>query len=82
MQITITDTGAPPQNAAAVTPDDNNDLAQPAQALYVGFPGDLKVTTVNGQVVTLQELKPGFYQFSVRRIWATGTTAGEIVAWL
>jgi hypothetical protein len=87
--ITITDTAAAGsyQNAAPVTPDDDHDLPVPAQALYVGAPGDLRVTTVNGQTVTLPELQPGMYAIAVRRVWATipvpasAQPAGEIVAW-
>lgn len=68
-------------NAAEITASDSADLAVPTAALYVGYPGDLRVTTANGQTVTLPELVPGWYPISARRIWASGTTASEIVAW-
>jgi hypothetical protein len=68
-------------NAQQITPSDTTDLVQPTKALYVGFPGNLCVTTAHGQTVTFSEMVPGWYWMAVRRVWATGTTAGEIVAW-
>lgn len=69
----------PATNAAAVTPSDSADLAVFARALWVGQAGDLVVTMLGGQTVTLAGAS-GLLPVRVRRVRATGTTAGAIVA--
>ena len=55
-------------------------MAQPVRAFYVGTGGDMKVTTVGGDVVTFTNLSAGsLMPVSVKRIWSTGTTASGIV---
>lgn len=70
---------APPANAVAVTPDDGTDLAYVSRAIYVGTPGDLRVLTLEGQDVTYKGLS-GTKVLRVARVFATGTTAADIVA--
>lgn len=67
-------------NAAAVTPNDATDLAHESRAIYIGTAGDLKVTMAEGQVVTFTAMQQGWHPIMATRIWATGTTAGGIVA--
>ena len=76
--------------AAAVTP--SNTLNIPSVAtqdgsgnngcvLYVGTGGTLKVTTIGGDEVTFTGIVSGtFVPVQVIRVWATGTSASNIVA--
>lgn len=71
----------PPQNAAAVTTSDTNDLSYVSKSLYIGVSGDVTVITAVGQTVTLKSVPVGMQQIRVSRVKATGTTATDIVAW-
>lgn len=71
---------SPASNAAAVMPSDDQDLTISARSLYIGNPGDLKVTTVRGDTVTFAGVPAGILPVRVARVHATGTTAGNIVA--
>lgn len=67
------------QSAVAITPADSN-LSHPVRSLYIGGTGDLKVTTVNGQAVTFKGIVAGsILPVSVKQVWATGTTATDII---
>jgi hypothetical protein len=67
--------------AAAVTPDDDNDLTRsPSRDLYIGTGGTLKVTTSDGSVVSFGNVVPGRLGIGVKRVWSTGTSATNIVA--
>ena len=48
--------------------------------LYVGVSGDLKVQTSSGDIVILKNLPVGFVPVQVIQVFATGTTASEIIA--
>ena len=70
----------PATDLFAVTPSDTNDLLVLTRGLYVGVSGDVKVTCMAGNVTTLVGLAAGvFHPIRVRRVWATGTTATNIV---
>ncbi|MCX8996189.1 hypothetical protein NOF55_16790 [Rhizobiaceae bacterium BDR2-2] len=65
----------------AVTPSDGAELAQPSRALYVGGAGDLAVTLLSGDSVSLGAVPAGsLLPLRVSRVHATGTTATAIVA--
>lgn len=73
--------------AAAVTPSDTADIpavtggTNNGCVLYVGGAGNLKVLTVGGDEVTLTAVPVGtFVPVQVLRVFATGTTATNIVA--
>lgn len=66
--------------AAAVTPDNDNDLATWARALHISVAGALKVTTTDGSVVTFATMQAGILPVCCRRVWATGTAATGITA--
>lgn len=72
--------------ATEVTPSDTADIVSSATSkntgcvLYVGSSGDLKVTTAAGSVVTFAGVQVGFFPVQVKRVWATGTSASNIVA--
>jgi hypothetical protein len=68
------------ENALAVTPNDDADLPVVPTIIWLGTPGDVRVTGLNGEVVTLKNptnLPVLFIRAS--RIHATGTTASDIV---
>ena len=71
---------APVRSGVDVTPDNSNDLSQHARALYVGVSGDVKVDTVEGDTLTFVGVPIGFFPVSVKRVYATGTTATNIIA--
>lgn len=67
-------------NAFAVTPNDGVDLAHTTRGLYVGVSGDVKVTTNNGDTVVFTGMAAGvIHPIGVKRVWATLTTATNIV---
>lgn len=75
---------SPGFDAVPVTPSDTQDLeldsdVTPARALYVGTEGDLKIITMGNKEVTFKAVK-GWVPMMTRRVYATGTTAQEIVA--
>jgi hypothetical protein len=71
----------PAETYAAVTPSDSADLAQPCRALYLGAAGDVKVLSLEGETVIWKNLAAGIvHPIRCSRIYATDTTAGDIVA--
>lgn len=67
--------------AATVTPNDASDLPKIASGIYVGATGDLVVTFLDGNTVTLKGLASGvIHPLCVKRVLATGTTATGIIA--
>ncbi len=70
---------SPARRAEAVTPSDIADLPNFSRALYVGGSGDIQVTTVGGDTVTLTAAS-GFLPLCVARVHASGTSATAIVA--
>ena len=80
--VKVSQNGSKASDAVAVTPDDSNDLASvPTYGLYIGTTGDVKVDMADGSTVTFSGLKGGIvYPFEVKRVYATDTTATDIVA--
>ncbi len=69
----------PPVEASDVTPSDSADLSVFPRGLWVGVSGNVRVGFLRGSAVTLvgvQGLIPGV----IKRVYATGTTATNIVA--
>ncbi|MFK7942701.1 MAG: hypothetical protein AB8B85_07310 [Paracoccaceae bacterium] len=71
---------SPGYHAVEVTPDDTTDLAFTSRALFIGAPGDLRLTMASGDTVTFANLAAGFVPLRVARVHASGTTASSIVA--
>jgi len=70
----------PAYDMAAVTASDTADIT-PTRGVYIGGAGDLKVDTAGGTTITLSATAAGsILPISVKRIYATGTTATNIVA--
>ena len=65
-----------------MTKSDSSNLSVEEAKLYVGTGGDLKVDTVDGQTITLKNVANGtFLDFIlVKKVYAKGTTASDIVA--
>jgi hypothetical protein len=74
-------TEAKASDAITITPDDSTDLATiPTTGLYIGGDGDIKVDMLDGTATTFVALKAGVvYPFKITRVYATGTTATDIV---
>lgn len=77
-------------NAEVVTPNDNADLTlgggtiiegrNNGACLYIGTGGNITVTMIGGQVVTFVNVVDGtFMPIQVRKVWATGTDAADIL---
>lgn len=73
------------QGSVVVTPSDTVDIPVPAgvgytKGLYVGVSGDIKMTMGNGTVVTRKAVAAGMtHPWNVSRVWATGTTATDML---
>jgi len=77
----------PATRALAITPSDGADLTWITRAIYVGVSGDVKVDmgdkdTVSGQGVGIvfKAVPVGLLHIRARRVYATGTTATNLVA--
>lgn len=78
-------------NAQSVTPSNTTDLSlaggtfsnpqTTGALLFVGTGGNIQVTMVGGQTVVFNNIADGtFLPIQVKRVWATNTTATDIVA--
>lgn len=64
--------------ASAVT---NYQNANNGCVLYIGTAGDLTVDTISGdEKVFFKKVPAGFFPVQVKKVWATGTGANDIVA--
>ena len=69
--------------AATVTPNDSTDLTNVTTAIYIGTTGNMQVTMMGGaagSTVVFANLPVGWQPIRASRIWATNTTASNIVA--
>lgn len=71
---------SPYNDGADVTPSDTEDLPNVTRALYVGHQGYVKVTLYGSGTVTFRMSKNELLPIRVTRVWATDTTATDIVA--
>jgi hypothetical protein len=75
---------APAANAAAITPNDGANLANQARGILVGGAGTIKVDMVGtgtGVTFTIGASAVGFIlPIQVKKVYATGTTATNLVA--
>ena len=64
-----------------ITPDDNVDLPQTANAIYIGGDGDIVLVSPDGSTLTFTGLLAGnILPWKAKRILATGTTATGLIA--
>lgn len=71
---------SPVTGAFVVTPNDSTDIAEVSMNLYIGTGGTLKVTMMDGSVVSYAAIAAGRHPLRVKRVWSTGTSATGIVA--
>lgn len=64
----------------AITPNDSADLSLETNGLFVGGAGNVKVDLYDGSTVTLNGMLAGtIYPLRVKRVYATGTTATNLI---
>jgi hypothetical protein len=75
------------RRALLVTPSDTDEIPSVTGGtnngcvLYIGTPGNVRVKTIGGDDVIFTGVYAGqFFPVQVIQVFATGTTAGEIVA--
>ena len=69
-------------NCIAITPADS-DLVAPVRALYIGGSGNVKINDTGNGAVTFVAVQAGtILPVMARRVYATGTTATNIVGLL
>ena len=71
---------SPATRLASVAPDDTTDLGFATRAIAVGAEGFVQVTTIAGDTGRVFIVPGAAFPIRVRRIWAAGTTAADIVA--
>lgn len=70
----------PIESAFDITPNNTTDLTRVTRGIYVGTSGDLKVDTADGDTVTFVGLSAGvIHPMRIRRVYATGTDADDII---
>jgi len=70
----------PAYDMASVTTSDSAEI-DPTRGLYIGGAGNIKVDTAAGTTVTLNSAAAGsVLPIRVKKVYATGTTATNIVA--
>jgi hypothetical protein len=82
--IEVSPSGIPQNDGTAVdcqtiTPSDSTVFAPVYRALYVGVTGDVKVRTVQGTDAVFKAHPVGYLLAMVDRVYATGTTATNIL---
>lgn len=70
----------PAHRAAVVTPNDVTVLDPPTRSLYIGVTGNLTVRMVDGMDATFNNVPVGIFPIRVDKVYATGTTATNMVA--
>jgi hypothetical protein len=82
VQDTIETPNSSYRNAALLTEDDDNDLANPTKEIYIGGAGSLHVTTVGGQEVTFPTLAAGtILHLQVKKLFVDSTATNVIGLW-
>ncbi len=67
--------------AVDVVPATLETLAIPGAVLYIGTGGNVKVDTVSGDTVTFKNVADGsVLAVQVKKVYNTGTSAGDIIA--
>jgi len=73
----------PPSRGFVITPADGADLAIATNGIYVGVSGDVRVDFFGtGTGITLKSVPVGYLPIRVKRVYATGTTATNLVGML
>lgn len=70
---------SPPSRGAMIGPDDNVDLPHATRALNVAGSGAVRLTTIEGDTLTLYITAGVAFPIRAARVFQTGTTASGIV---
>jgi hypothetical protein len=71
----------PADTAVAVAPSDSVDLTNVSRALYIGVAGDVKVDMgKTGTAIVFKAVPVGILAIRAKRVYATGTTATNILS--
>lgn len=75
---------SPAQDHAAVTPSDSTVFSPPFRALYIGGTGsgNIKVRSIAGHDCAYKVVAGTKLEIAGDKVYATGTDATSIVAWL
>lgn len=65
--------------AVPITPSDST-LLPTTRAVYVGTSGNIRVQTADGQDVTFSNVPAGIFPLQVEKVFATSTTASNLIA--
>ena len=57
------------------TKSDTAKLPIPSRGLLIATAGDLRVTDMSGEVVTIPAVPAGIFPIECTKVWSTGTTA-------
>lgn len=76
---TVGDNSSPADNCVAVVPSDSEYLEFVSRAFYVGTGGTITFETKGGQVVTMVVQSGQVIPIRIVRVFATGTTASDIL---
>ena len=67
--------------AFAIVPNDSANLTKYTYGIYVGGTGNLKVDMEDGSTVTYSSVPVGFHHnLRIKKVYATGTTATNLIA--
>lgn len=70
------------RSASALTPNDGALLPRVTRAITLGVAGDIVVDMADGSNVTIKGLTVGvMYYIAIRKLYATGTTATNIIGY-
>ena len=69
----------PAKFGVSITPSDSTTLT-PTRALYIGVAGDVTVLMMNSETVTFKSVAVGILPVQVTKVFATNTTATNMVA--
>ena len=70
---------SPASHAFETVPNDTTDIPFAGRAINVAVTGNVRVTTVADDIVTLHVVAGVAFPIRAKRIWSTGTTASGIV---
>jgi hypothetical protein len=72
---------SPAEYGASIAPSDSTDLTNATRKIYVGGTGDIKVDLLKSGTVTFKSVPVGTtLEVRAKRVYATGTTATNLVA--
>lgn len=68
------------RGAVSITPNDSASLTDPVSAIYVGGAGNIKLTTIAGDTVTLISVSTStVLDIATTKVFSTSTTATNLI---